>query len=179
MMGADQDPHGIPARLTSVGKWTSVKATKESTRPTNGAPGFFPATGSADRGAGLHHQLGDGGQADRGEMGDGVDHRLVLVPGVIPGVIPVAEERPEGLVLARQFAETVIVAVETLLDHPHDQDAPQIHAGTALAAVGAGEDVRLEDGKEAGPESVVGPRVITGGPADRAAGPGCRHETWG
>ncbi|MCY4260228.1 MAG: hypothetical protein OXC91_08200, partial [Rhodobacteraceae bacterium] len=54
-----------------------------------------------------------------------------------------------------------------LPDHPHPGQAPEIHAGAALAVVRAGEDLVLEDGEETVPEARVG---IEGLEADEESG---------
>jgi hypothetical protein len=122
-------------------KCTSVLTTKESQRLCRAASAFF-----YEFMAGIDDDLVDLVQQFRDEQADVVLQRLVVVRGRIERSM--AEHLAQGVVLADQFVQMVVIDVQVKADDAADEDRLECHAGMSGAFVDARHHVGFQQREE-------------------------------
>ena len=125
--------------------------------------------------AALHNQIVDRNKQFGAQKAHIFHQPLVGVAIVVPD-IRMAKEAAQCLVLVHKLVETVEIAVETLLDHPHHEDPPDPphrHARPPDLPVDAGKDVLVEECEQPGAEMLVGVEMLK----SQQQGRGCRPWT--
>ena len=125
------------------------------TPPAQGRARLF----SGDRMAALHHQTVDLNKQLRTQKAHIVHRRLVVVARIVPD-IRMAKEPAQRLVLVHQLVETVEIAAQTLLDHPHHENPPHLHPRPPHGPVDAGKHVLVHQRKQPHPKRLVAVQVL-------------------
>ena len=66
-----------------------------------------------------------------------------------------AEKLADEFVLVRAMRKAIEIATRSLLENPEDEDPPQVHPRTALAAVGSGKETGFQKPFQSAPEFPV------------------------
>ena len=125
--------------------------------------------------AALHNQVVDRNKQFGAQKAHIVHQPLAAVAIIVPDV-RMAKEAAQGPVLVHKLVETVEIATEALLDHPHHEDAPHLHARPAGLPVDAGKDVPVEECEQPGAEMLVGMEMLQSRQQGRDVVPGLEVE---
>ena len=167
----DQAAHRVPQE-TDIRRIVHVGLDHEAvTAPDQGRARLF----SRDRMAALHNQVVDRNKQFGAQKAHVVHQPLVAVAVIVPD-IRMAKEAAQRLVLVHQLVETVEIAAQPLLDHPHHEDPPHLHARPADLPVDAGKDVLIEEGEQPGAEMLVGVEMLKSQQQGRDVVPGLEVE---
>ena len=167
----DQAAHRVPQK-TDIRRIVNVGLDHEAvTAPDQGRARLF----SRDRMAALHNQIIDRNKQFGAQKAHIVHQPLVAVAIIVPD-IPMAKEAAQRLVLVHKLVETVEIAAQTLLDHPHHEDPPHLHARPSDLPVDAGKDVLVQECEQPGAEMLVGVEMLKSQQQGRDVVPGLEVE---